>query len=131
MPLAVDRSTTTVSSIHDESRKCCTYENPRRRFNGTSERPTDGDQIQFARPIMAASNPIDTTIFVTSPVPCRPRITTASRNTPKSGALTLPRRASGTFPWPDHLTPIGPGDPTYRISDHYPLWLELDVARRG
>ena len=37
---------------------------------------------------MAASNPIDTTIFVTSPVPCRPRITTASRNTPKSGAST-------------------------------------------
>jgi endonuclease/exonuclease/phosphatase family metal-dependent hydrolase len=50
---------------------------------------------------------------------------------PKSGALTLPRLGSGTFAWPDHLTPIGPGDPTYRISDHYPLWLELDVARRG
>jgi endonuclease/exonuclease/phosphatase family metal-dependent hydrolase len=50
---------------------------------------------------------------------------------PRPGALTFPRLSSGTFPWNAHLQPIGPGDITYRISDHYPLWLELDVARRG
>ena len=50
---------------------------------------------------------------------------------PREGALTLGRIDSGTFAWEEHLSPIGPGDPTFRISDHFPIWLELGIARRA
>ena len=50
---------------------------------------------------------------------------------PREGALTLGRIDSGTFAWEQHLSPIGPGDPTFRISDHFPIWLELGIARRA
>jgi endonuclease/exonuclease/phosphatase family metal-dependent hydrolase len=47
------------------------------------------------------------------------------------GALGLDRTASGTIAWPD-LIQLDPahGDPTYRISDHYPLWVEFALPLR-
>lgn len=50
---------------------------------------------------------------------------------PRHGALTLARLSSNTFPWDAHLSPLGAGDATFRISDHYPIWVEFGVARRA
>jgi endonuclease/exonuclease/phosphatase family metal-dependent hydrolase len=45
----------------------------------------------------------------------------------KPGALRFPRLSGDTFPWDDHVLQGEPGDTTFRISDHYPLWLEFSV----
>lgn len=42
------------------------------------------------------------------------------------GALRLPVRGGDSFPWDDHILQDAPSK-TFRISDHYPLWLELSV----
>ena len=47
------------------------------------------------------------------------------------GALGFERTASGSVIW-DALLPRDPaeGDPTFRISDHYPLWVEFALPAR-
>jgi endonuclease/exonuclease/phosphatase family metal-dependent hydrolase len=45
----------------------------------------------------------------------------------RPGALQFPRLSGDTFPWNDHVLQDAEGDPTFRISDHYPLWLEFSV----
>lgn len=70
-----------------------------------------------------------------------------SRSANDPTPLLLPRRGGSSFPWDDFILkpetklwaraeearrkkqppPPGAYDPTYRISDHYPLWLELSV----
>lgn len=45
----------------------------------------------------------------------------------RPGALKFPRLSGDTFPWDDHVLQGEPGDTTFRISDHYPLWLEFSV----
>jgi endonuclease/exonuclease/phosphatase family metal-dependent hydrolase len=45
----------------------------------------------------------------------------------RPGALRFPRLSGDTFPWNDHVLQGEPGDTTFRISDHYPLWLEFSV----
>jgi endonuclease/exonuclease/phosphatase family metal-dependent hydrolase len=50
---------------------------------------------------------------------------------PNEGALGLDRLSSGTVVW-DQLLALDPpdGDPTYRISDHYPLWVQFALPQR-
>jgi hypothetical protein len=43
------------------------------------------------------------------------------------GALRLPRLGGNTFPWNDHILTDAPSN-TFRISDHYPIWLALSVT---
>lgn len=43
------------------------------------------------------------------------------------GALTFRRRKGDTFPWDEHVLKEAAGDTTFRISDHYPLWIEFSV----
>jgi endonuclease/exonuclease/phosphatase family metal-dependent hydrolase len=45
----------------------------------------------------------------------------------RDGALQFKRLAGDTFPWNDHILVGAPGDTTFRISDHYPLWVEFSV----
>jgi endonuclease/exonuclease/phosphatase family metal-dependent hydrolase len=47
------------------------------------------------------------------------------------GALGFERVASDTLPWPEFI-PRDPddGDPTFRLSDHFPLWIEFALPRR-
>jgi endonuclease/exonuclease/phosphatase family metal-dependent hydrolase len=42
------------------------------------------------------------------------------------GALHLEVRGGDSFPWDDHILADAPSK-DFRISDHYPLWLELSV----
>jgi hypothetical protein len=44
-----------------------------------------------------------------------------------AGALKFKRRNGDTFCWDQHVLAGQPGDTTFRISDHYPLWVEFDV----
>jgi endonuclease/exonuclease/phosphatase family metal-dependent hydrolase len=46
---------------------------------------------------------------------------------PHDGFLKFKRLSGDTFPWSDHILQDAPGDTTFRISDHYPLWLEFSV----
>ena len=47
----------------------------------------------------------------------------------RPGALKFPRLSGDTFPWDQHILKGEPGDTTFRISDHYPLWVEFDVRQ--
>lgn len=47
----------------------------------------------------------------------------------RPGALKFPRLSGDTFAWDQHVLQGEPGDTTFRISDHYPLWLEFDVRQ--
>lgn len=49
----------------------------------------------------------------------------------RPGALKFPRLSGDTFPWDQHILKGEPGDTTFRISDHYPLWVEFDVRQAG
>lgn len=44
----------------------------------------------------------------------------------KPGSLNFPRVGGGSFPWDTHVLQ-GVASNTFRISDHYPLWMEFDV----
>ena len=46
---------------------------------------------------------------------------------PHDGALKFRRLAGDTFPWDRHVLQGAEGDTTFRISDHYPLWVEFSV----
>jgi hypothetical protein len=48
------------------------------------------------------------------------------RGTNLPGALHLPVLRGDSFAWDDHILAGAPSK-EFRISDHYPLWLELDV----
>ena len=43
------------------------------------------------------------------------------------GKLTFKRLAGDTFPWDKHVLFGAAGDTSFRISDHYPLWIEFSV----
>jgi hypothetical protein len=45
----------------------------------------------------------------------------------RPGALQFARLSGDTFPWNEHVLVGEPGDTTFRISDHYPLWVEFSV----
>ena len=47
----------------------------------------------------------------------------------RPGALKFPRLSGDTFAWDQHILQGEPGDTTFRISDHYPLWVEFDVRQ--
>jgi hypothetical protein len=49
----------------------------------------------------------------------------------QEGALGFDRTSAGTIPW-DALLERDPaeGDSTFRISDHYPLWVEFALPAR-
>ena len=59
-------------------------------------RLTPGGQISCASPIMKSKSEIETTSFTVSVVPRNPRMTTTSRSTPKSGAMTPRMRTRHT-----------------------------------
>lgn len=46
---------------------------------------------------------------------------------PHPGALTFKRLGGDTFPWNLHVLQDAKGDTTFRISDHFPLWIEFSV----
>jgi endonuclease/exonuclease/phosphatase family metal-dependent hydrolase len=46
---------------------------------------------------------------------------------PRAGALKFKRLSGNTFPWDQHVLQEAGGDTTFRISDHYPLWVEFSV----
>jgi endonuclease/exonuclease/phosphatase family metal-dependent hydrolase len=46
---------------------------------------------------------------------------------PRNGWLRFERLNGDTFPWDDPILVDAPGDTTFRISDHYPLWIEFSV----
>lgn len=46
---------------------------------------------------------------------------------PHAGALKFRRLSGDTFPWDRHILGDAEGDTTFRISDHYPLWVEFSV----
>jgi len=46
---------------------------------------------------------------------------------PHPGALTFKRLAGDTFAWNQHVLQGAQGDTTFRISDHFPLWIEFSV----
>lgn len=43
------------------------------------------------------------------------------------GGLVFDRVAGDTFPWKEHILLRASGDTTFRISDHYPLWIEFSI----
>ncbi|MDQ2629959.1 MAG: endonuclease/exonuclease/phosphatase family protein [Actinomycetota bacterium] len=43
------------------------------------------------------------------------------------GALEFRRRKGDTFPWDAYVLQEAEGDTTFRMSDHYPLWVEFSV----
>lgn len=43
------------------------------------------------------------------------------------GGLAFGRFSGNTFPWDEHVLVDAPGDTSFRISDHYPLWIEFSV----
>ena len=45
----------------------------------------------------------------------------------RPGALKFQQVAGDTFAWDQHILKGQRGDTTFRISDHYPLWVEFDV----
>lgn len=47
----------------------------------------------------------------------------------RPGALRFARLSGDTFPWDRHVLAGAAGDTTFRISDHYPLWIELSVRQ--
>jgi endonuclease/exonuclease/phosphatase family metal-dependent hydrolase len=49
----------------------------------------------------------------------------------RPGALKFPRLSGDTFPWDQHILQGEPGNTTFRISDHYPLWVEFDIRQAG
>jgi endonuclease/exonuclease/phosphatase family metal-dependent hydrolase len=46
---------------------------------------------------------------------------------PHDGALTFKRVNGDTFPWNQHVLQSAKGDTSFRISDHFPLWVEFSV----
>jgi hypothetical protein len=46
---------------------------------------------------------------------------------PQPGALSFERVDGGTFPWDEYLLVGEPGDTTFRIPDHYPLWIKFSA----
>lgn len=46
---------------------------------------------------------------------------------PHEGALAFKRLNGDTFPWNEHILKDAAGDTSYRISDHFPLWIEFSL----
>jgi endonuclease/exonuclease/phosphatase family metal-dependent hydrolase len=46
---------------------------------------------------------------------------------PRDGALKFRELSGDTFPWNEHVLQDASGDTTFRISDHFPLWIEFSV----
>lgn len=50
---------------------------------------------------------------------------------PHPGALAFERLNGDTFPWNQHVLLGAKGDTSFRISDHFPLWIEFSVKESG